>query len=108
MDTKKTLTKNPEHQQQAEQDMLYRLKSAIDGRGRYAYRLNDMASGYAAAHGMPATVARMEIEKKFTDQFGKSPQEYLDRHYEEMRENGLIKPRSANAPERSQPNGLER
>lgn len=108
MDTKKTFTKNAEHQQQAEQDMLYRLKSAIDGRGRYAYRLNDMASGYAAAKNLPATVARMEIEKKFTDQFGKTPQEYLDRHYQEMRENGLLKERATNTQERSQPNGLER
>ncbi len=93
MDTKNTPKNSQDQHKQAEQDMLYRLKSAIDGRGRYAYRLNDMASGYAAANGMPATVARMEIERKFTDQFGKSPQEYLDRHYEEMRENGLIKPR---------------
>ncbi len=86
---KPTKPDGDENKLQSEQDMLYRLKAAIDSRGRYSYRLQDMASGYAAGKGITATAARMEIERGFTDQFGHSPQEYLDRHYEEMRSNGV-------------------
>jgi hypothetical protein len=70
----------------AETDMVYKLKTAIDQRGRYAYRLNDMASGFAAGRGVTPMEARAEIETSFRKTFGKSPQEYLDAHYEQLRE----------------------
>lgn len=73
---------------QAEQDMLYRLKNAIDSKGRYAYRLDDMASGYAAAQGTDSLIARNEIEQKFETSFGRSPKDYLDQHYDRLRANG--------------------
>lgn len=68
-----------------DQELVYRLKAAIDQRGRYAFRLNDMAAGYAAAQGISNAAARSAIEERFTQALGKSPQEYLDRHYDERR-----------------------
>jgi hypothetical protein len=71
-----------------DQELVYRLKAAIDSRGRYSFRLNDMAAGLAAGQGLSAAAARRTIEEKFTAQLGQSPQESLDRHCDDRRENG--------------------
>jgi hypothetical protein len=73
---------------QAEQEMLFKLKGAIDQHGRYSYRLNDLSTGYAAGRGVPIMSARHAIEHKFEQEFGISPKMYLDQHYEERREMG--------------------
>ncbi len=73
---------------QGEQDMVHRLKEAIDQNGRYGYRLNDMAAGYAAAKDMPRLAAKEAIEKKFEQQLGSKPKQYLDQHYEMRRNMG--------------------
>lgn len=70
---------------QAEQELLFKLKGAIDQNGRYSYRLNDLATGYAAGRGIPVMSARLAIEDKFAQQFGLGPKEYLERHYNERR-----------------------
>jgi hypothetical protein len=64
-----------------DQELVYRLKSAIDQRGRYSFRLNDMAAGFAAGKQTSNAEARRSIEDKFTEHTGQSPQEYLDHHY---------------------------
>ena len=69
-----------------EQDLVHRLKTAIDQRGRYAFRLDDMSSGYAAGQGIPFADARKAIEARFEQEFGRIPHAYLDRHYAERRE----------------------
>ena len=69
-----------------EQEMILRLKTAIDDRGRYSYRLNDIAAGYAAGKGVSTTQARVHIEESFERQVGQSPQEYLDAHYAQLRQ----------------------
>ena len=71
-----------------DQELVYRLKAAIDQRGRYSFRLNDMAAGFAAGQGISNAAARRAIEDRFTDQVGRSPQEYLDKHYDERRQQG--------------------
>ena len=68
-----------------DQELVYRLKSAIDQRGRYSFRLNDIAAGFASGRSVTPATARQTIEKSFTEQFGLSPQQYLDRHYDERR-----------------------
>jgi len=78
----------PGQQMNQDQELVYRLKSAIDQRGRYSFRLNDMAAGFAAGQGVSNAEARRSIEDKFTAQLGQSPQEYLDQHYEHRRQNG--------------------
>lgn len=85
-----------------EHELACRLKAAIDARGRYSFRLADMASGLAAGRNIPHAVARKTIEDNFARQFGHSPQEYLDQHYEQRRELGLAPSRS---PQRSQGRG---
>jgi hypothetical protein len=67
----------------SEQELVFRVKSAIDQKGRYDFRLNDMAAGYAAAQGVSHATARRDIEGHFTDQVGLSPHEYLERHFQE-------------------------
>ena len=81
------------HTADPEQEMLYKLKAAIDQRGRYAYRLNDMAAGYAAGRGISAMTARIEIENRFAETFGHSPHKYLEYHYDQLRENGQLRRR---------------
>lgn len=73
--------------------LVYKLKGAIDQRGRYAFRLNDMAAGFAAGQGVSAMKARSEIERAFTGAFGQSTQAYLDNHYNQLRESGQLRPR---------------
>jgi len=68
-----------------EVEMVLKLKIAIDDRGRYAYRLKDMAAGYAAASGINRFEAQLEIERKFESTVGCSPKQYLDQHYNMMR-----------------------
>ena len=65
-----------------EQELIYRLKTAIDDRGRYSFRLNDMAAGLAIGRGVSKDVARQAIEKSFEDHVGVSPKQYLDRHFQ--------------------------
>lgn len=76
------------HDLHPDQELVYRLKSAIDQRGRYSFRLDDMASGMAAGRGISNTAARTLIENRFTEQMGMSPQQYLDHHYNEQRRQG--------------------
>ena len=72
-----------------DQELVYRIKSSIDHRGRYSFRLNDMAAGFASGRHVTPTMARQTIEKQFMEQLGLSPQQYLDKHYDERREQGL-------------------
>lgn len=67
-------------------DLVFTIKANIDQHGKYKYRLNDMAMGYAAATGTTSFQAKAEIEDKFTQSFGRSPHEYLERHYNQLRE----------------------
>jgi hypothetical protein len=87
-----------------DQELVYRLKTAIDQRGRYSFRLDDMAAGFAAGQGISNAAARRAIEDRFTQQMGQSPQEYLDRHYDERRE--LDQSSTRSRPERG--NGSDR
>jgi len=85
----------------ARQNMLHRIKAAIDEKGRYSYRLNDMAAGYAAGKGISSIAARKNIEDQFIQQFNVSPKTYLEAHYDEMRENGYnVGPSSDDGEER--------
>lgn len=72
-----------------DQELVYRIKSSIDQRGRYSFRLNDMAAGFASGRGVTNTAARTTIENRFTEQMGMTPQEYLDKHYDERRAQGM-------------------
>ncbi len=71
-----------------DQELAYRLKSAIDQRGRYSFRLDDMTAGFAAGRGISNTAARTLIESQFTQHMGMSPQQYLDQRYQEQRRQG--------------------
>lgn len=91
-DTTSSSTSAPETNQadtkpemSAEQELVYRLKTAIDSRGRYSFRLSDLSAGYAAGKGISVVAARQEIENEFSRQTGHSPQEYLDKHYQELK-----------------------
>lgn len=66
-------------------DMVYTLKSQIDQNGKYKYRLNDMAVGYAAGSGKNRFEAKAEIQDKFEQVVGQSPHDYLQQHYSQMR-----------------------
>ena len=72
----------------AEQEMVFKLKMAIDERGRYSYRLNDMASGFAAGKGVSVSEARGSIESEFERQIGTSPKQYLDQRFNARKSNG--------------------
>jgi hypothetical protein len=69
-----------------DQALVHRLKTAIDQRGRYAFRLDDMSAGYAAGQGVSFADARKAIEVRFEQEFGRTPHGYLDRHYADRRE----------------------
>lgn len=58
--------------------MVSRLQDAIDDKGRYAYRLKDIAIGYAAAKGIKENEAKDEIKATFQKQMGVSLQGYLE------------------------------
>jgi hypothetical protein len=73
-------------QDSTDQQMVYGLKTAIDQRGRYSYRLNDMALGFAAGKQTSTLAARAEIEDRFTQSIGRSPQEYLNEHYRQLKD----------------------
>lgn len=88
-----------------DQELVYRLKTAIDQRGRYSFRLDDMAAGFAAGQNISNTAARRAIEDRFTEQMGHSPKQYLDRHYDERRE--LTQDSTRGRP-RSRDNGQDR
>ncbi len=64
-----------------DQELVLKLKIAIDQRGRYSYRLDDMASGYAAGKGISLSDAKRSIEDRFRREVGQTPQEYLDARY---------------------------
>lgn len=70
----------------AEHKMVSRLQDAIDDKGRYAYRLKDMAIGYAAAKGIKENEAKDEIKATFAKRMGISLQGYLE---QDRLENGL-------------------
>lgn len=64
----------------AERKVVSRLQEAIDDRGRYAYRLKDLAIGYAAAQGCSEVAAKDKINDLFQDQMGLGMREYLENH----------------------------
>ena len=70
----------------AEHKMVSRLQDAIDEKGRYAYRLKDIAIGYAAAKGIKENEAKDEIKASFQEKMGVSLQGYLE---QDRLENGL-------------------
>jgi hypothetical protein len=70
----------------AENKMVSRLQDAIDDKGRYAYRLKDIAIGYAAAKGIKENEAKDEIKASFEKRMGVSLQGYLE---QDRLENGL-------------------
>lgn len=76
---------NEEHLNSPEGELVHRLKLAIDDRGRYDYRLNDMSAGYAAGKGIASHAARREIEDHFKNHFGKTPHQYLEDRFSERR-----------------------
>ncbi len=86
-----------------DQELVYRIKSSIDQRGRYSFRLGDMAAGFAAGKDVSPTMARHTIENRFKEQLGMSPKEYLDKHYDELRAQGIEV-----RPERQRNNGKSR
>ena len=71
----------------ADQEMAFRLKQTIDRTGKYSYKLDDLAAGYAAGTGVPSAEARAEIQAKFEQHIGKSPQQYLDHRFETRKAN---------------------
>ena len=73
----------------ADQDLIYRLKQTIDQRGRYSFRLQDMVAGFAAGQNISTAAAQRNIEDRFTEEFGVSPRDYLDKHYNDRREQGF-------------------
>lgn len=90
-----------------DQDLVHRLKTAIDQRGRYAFRLDDMAHGYAAGQSVSFADARKAIEARFEQEFGRTPHAYLDRHYANQRESAE-KAAPERAAQSSREVGLER
>lgn len=90
-----------------DQDLVHRLKTAIDQRGRYAFRLDDMAHGYAAGQSVSFAEARKAIEARFEKEFGRAPHAYLDRHYASRRESAQ-RGENEQAPARSQAADRER
>jgi hypothetical protein len=69
------------------QELAYKIKGAIDQRGRYSYKLSDMASGLAAGTGKTQAEARQVIEDEFKKQTGHSPMDYLERQYAIRKQN---------------------
>lgn len=70
---------------ESNQELLFGLKSTIDRSGRYNYKLEDYALGYAAGAGMSSRAAKREISEKFEKQFGIAPKQYLERSWEQNR-----------------------
>ncbi len=68
------------NQQAIERKLVSRLQEAVDDRGRYSYRLKDLAIGYAAGQGCRELAAREKINKTFEQQMGMGLQEYLEEH----------------------------
>lgn len=73
----------------AKTNVAYRIQNAIDDKGRYAFRLKDMAAGFAAAEGISPMAAKMKVEEIFTQKMNMTPHAYLDQHFDEMRKNGV-------------------
>jgi len=67
-----------------ERELASRLKAVIDRSGRYSYRLDDMAAGFAAGRDITPIKARAEIERHFKSVYSVSPKEYMDRRYHEL------------------------
>jgi len=73
------------------EELSFRLKLAIDQGGKFKFRLNDMAAGFAAGRNTTNAHARRTIEDGFAERFGLSPHEYLKQGFEARnreRENG--------------------
>lgn len=66
-----------------ERELASRLRSAIDRTGRYSYRLDDMAAGFAAGRGVSPSEARKKIEHQFSATYSCSPKEYMDQRFQE-------------------------
>lgn len=84
-------TNSPDNQTANNLDLVYRIKGAIDQRGKYSFRVDDMAAGYAAVNGITQTEARKSIEERFKTHVGESPKEYLERQYALKKQNGMVK-----------------
>lgn len=65
------------------QALAFRIKEAIDQRGKYSYRMNDMAAGFSAAREVSHSSARRAIEEGFRSEFGQTPKEYLNERHQE-------------------------
>ncbi|MCH6256470.1 hypothetical protein MLD52_07920 [Puniceicoccaceae bacterium K14] len=70
------------------QSLIHRVKSGIDENGKYKDQMYDISAGYAAAKGLSIIAVKSQIEARFTQEFDISPRDYLDAHYDELRENG--------------------
>lgn len=68
----------------AERKMVSRLQEAVDDRGRYSYRLKDLAIGYAAAQGCTEHAAKEKINDAFEREMGTTLQGYLEGHRAEL------------------------
>lgn len=86
-DTKVKASENHYIPEPAFQELIFRLKAAIDQRGRYSDCLNDLATGYAAGRKIAPAKARVEIEKHFQMIFGQTPHAYLEKNYEALKAN---------------------
>ena len=69
--------------QQEERELASRLRATIDRNGRYSYRLDDMAAGFAAGRGISPTEARRNIENVFQTTYSRSPKEYMDQRFKD-------------------------
>lgn len=85
MNTENTPNTNFAHNG-GEQELVSHLKSIIDRDGKYSYRLDDIAAGFAAGRGVSHLQARMEIEHQFTNNYGSSPKQYMDKRYQEIQQ----------------------
>ena len=61
-------------------DLAYDIKAGIDSQGRFSSSLTSMSKGLAAGADIPEPIAKKMIVDQFSQQYGKSPMEYLDNH----------------------------
>ena len=69
--------------QQEERELASRLRATIERNGRYSYRLDDMAAGFAAGRGISPTEARRNIENLFQTTYSCTPKEYMDQRFKD-------------------------
>jgi len=80
-------------QKALENKLTVALQESVDQRGKYGYKLNDLALGMAAGAGIKEVEAREQIKDIFENSLGVGLQDYLEQHRED---NGLTnKPRDS-------------